>query len=577
MTNKERARIEALVKGAPPLRKRDLEAINRAFPAYIFRVRSTGEVWTTCCGRHETIGADASAEVRALLDAPHQREPKKWDGYCCHAGYMSAPPPAKKIVEVCPWCGHEVKVKELGRTGGRQNLHAWRRAVVLRQWRGALWAVAYDASKGYGEKGPGLTALPDAKALGIYRFRPGLVERAGRAWAGARWSVYTRMDAPPGKLPMRVGEPFHWNSGEGMSYTAVGLDELERGYARYCHITEYLKGESGTAYTDALIRSLTLCAFWPRQFEMLVKLGLTEAVDDLIYRRKWNRAALDWRETDPRKSFELDGRELREWLAEGGSLELLGCYKRLRRSQGKADFMAIQAVRSEAGAVFERLVPKLARYGLRPERLAAYIHKERERPGSKRTDMQTLYTEWADYIEDAQLLGYDLSNPVFLTPKDLRKKHAATIVPAARLRDVKAGKDQKEKERARQKAVTARYCYSTDRWLIRAPVGPGEIAAEGAALRHCVGGYAGRHQNGLTTILFLRDRRRPGRPLATIEMQGDKLVQIHGFRNDRYAKVTPRERYAEILEPWLAWVAAGSKRDKKGRPRRPAQKKTSAA
>ena len=273
----------------------------------------------------------------------------------------------------------------------------------------------------------------------------------------------------------------------------------------------------------------------------------------------------------------LDGRELREWLAEGGSLELVGCYKRLRRSQGKADFMAIQAVRSEAGAVFARLVPKLARYGLRPERLAAYIHKERERPGSKRTTMQTLYTEWADYIEDAQLLGYDLSNPVFLTPKDLRKKHAATMVPAARLRDVKAGKAQAEKERARQKAVTARYCYSTDRWLIRAPVGPGEIAAEGAALRHCVGGYAGRHQNGLTTILFLRDRRRPGRPLATIEMQGAKLVQIHGFRNDRYAKVTPRERYAEILEPWLAWVAAGSKRDKKGRPRRPAQKKTSAA
>ena len=123
MTNKERARIEALVKGAPPLRKRDLEAINRAFPAYIFRVRKTGEVWTTCCGRHETIGADAPAEVRAILDAPHQREPKKWDGYCCHAGYMSAPPPAQKFVEACPWCGHEVKVKELGRTGDRQNLH----------------------------------------------------------------------------------------------------------------------------------------------------------------------------------------------------------------------------------------------------------------------------------------------------------------------------------------------------------------------------------------------------------------------------------------------------------------------
>ena len=104
-------------------------------------------------------------------------------------------------------------------------------------------------------------------------------------------------------------------------------------------------------------------------------------------------------------------------------------------------------------------------------------------------------------------------------------------------------------------------------------MGVNEIAAEGKALKHCVGGYAERHLSGSTTILFLRDRRRPGKPLVTIEMRGKEIAQIHGYRNDLYAKADPREKYAEILEPWLAWLAAGSRRDKRGRPIQPRKKK----
>ena len=570
MTNKEKARVNALVKGVQPLRKGDLAAINRIFPAYLFRVRRTGEVWTTCCGRHEIITGEMPEQFRAVLDAPHQKETRYEEFTCCHMGYMSAPPPDPKIMKVCPWCGHQVKVKELGRAGNRKNLKAWRRAVVLRQYRGALWAVAYDASKSYEGGTWTLTAAPDVTELKIYRFQPGLVEQVGRVWD---WGGYTRMDMPPGRLPMNIREPFYWNSLEGLGYTAVGLGELERSFARYCQVGIYLKAEGETVQTDGLIRCLTLCAFWPRQFEMLVKLGLGEAVDDLLYRKKWNRAAFDWREPAPRKSFGLNAGELRDWGAAGRSLELLTYYKRLCRTQNKPSFEVLRKLREEAGPVCGRLVPKLAGCGLRPEKLMAYIHKEKERPGQKKMTLQTLYTQWADYIEDARLLGYDLKNPIYLTPRDLRHKHTETMGPAARIRDTRVRKEQGKRERARQKAVTDRYCYSTDRWLIRAPVGANEIAAEGKTLRHCVGGYADRHLRGETTIIFLRDRRKPGKPLVTIEMHGDKLLQIHGYENDRRAPIPPRERYEEILEPWLAWVAAGSKRDKRGRPKLPPVKK----
>ena len=65
-------------------------------------------------------------------------------------------------------------------------------------------------------------------------------------------------------------------------------------------------------------------------------------------------------------------------------------------------------------------------------------------------------------------------------------------------------------------------------------------------------------------------------------MNGAKLVQIHGYRNEglytsqgRFAP-DPREVYREFLDPWLAWVAKGSPRGKEGEPRLPRRKKKKA-
>jgi len=96
-----------------------------------------------------------------------------------------------------------------------------------------------------------------------------------------------------------------------------------------------------------------------------------------------------------------------------------------------------------------------------------------------------------------------------------------------------------------------------------------EIAEEGKKLKHCVGGYAERHILGKLAILFLRDAANPEKPLVTIEMSGKKLIQLHGYNNDRNEKVEPRVKYAEILDVWLEWVSAGSKRNKSGKPKIP--------
>lgn len=560
----EATRATWLAKHAPRLREEDLERINDIYPAYLFRCRKTREIWTTCCGQHIHV-SDTDDAWKAVMEAPHHREPESWEGHACHIGAMSGQLHPKPKLVTCPICGKKAKVKELGRTGKRDNLYAYYRVVVLRASGDALWAMAYESRKSYKDV-EALTARPQVGLLRVYRFLPGLAEKASRIFDGYPWTGYAVLDAPPTKLPLPIGEPFGWCSAEGMGYTVINMDELQSSPFRYCQIEAYLGEKNGPPHTTKLMRYLTLCTQWPRQVEMLVKLGLEKAVDDLILHKVWNKAAFQWAEPDPQKAFGLSRTELKDWLAQKTyfeyRLDMAVWYKRLRRAGMKITFADLEALRKEASSVMGRLVVKMARYKVAPTRLLAYVRKEKTRKGQKRMALNTLLTEWVDYLEDAVLLGYDLTNPIWLMPKDLHFKHMSTMEPAGAIREKKVS----ERYLKRLKTLVRRYTFSTDRWLIRPPMSAMEITAEGKALHHCVGGYADRHIRGTTTILFLRDRKKPGKPLVTIEMYGNQIAQIHGYANDINETVKPSVKYAGILDPWLAWLDGGSKRDKKGLP-----------
>ena len=82
--------------------------------------------------------------------------------------------------------------------------------------------------------------------------------------------------------------------------------------------------------------------------------------------------------------------------------------------------------------------------------------------------------------------------------------------------------------------------------------------------------------NNRLTILFLRRKDAPNRSLYTIEMHGNTLIQIHGYRNDR-GSTDPRKAMAWLLDPWLDWIAKGSKRDEDGKPKLPKKKEIKTA
>lgn len=565
---------EKLVRLAPKLTEREKKQINARFQAYIFRRGKTGEVWTTCCGVHKRLDSAATGREYALLAAPHTPAPDfRW-------GKDKNAPNSLARVE-CPWCGARAAVKEIQYTGQRKNLWEFRRVLTLRQWRGALWACAYDCTKDYGcvERS---TEGPNINLLRIYRFRPGKAECAGRdgCWYDNGPIRYYQCQTAPGKGKnlWTTERPFGWCNEYGLGYETIGMEEIGKSAFRYC-------GAKQLGLSDEVTRTLTACCFYPRQIEFLMKCGMEDAVRDLVVYGRKNAAAIHWDAETPAEFLGVKPRELR-WLQEAGKyswerVEALGLYRRQKGNSALADCLRFAEIRMD-GNKQKMLLKRMREHGVSIGRLLRYMNKH----CLKKRTIRSAMDAYVDYLVAAEGVGLDLNNPIFLMPRDFEEKHdqvtaAWSAVLAERRRKAEAErraavaeerKKQLERFRGRVKSLARRYTYTDGELLVRPAVNAEEIVREGKLLHHCVGGYADRHISGATTILFLRRRSTPRKPLCTIEMNGNSIRQIHGWDDERTAcednpnRENPRNIYAEFLNEWTAWLKGGSKRDKAGRP-----------
>lgn len=572
----EQKKATQFAEMAPPLREGELEAINALFPAYMFRRRKTGELWTTCCREHITVGDSyGEQDLRRAMWEPHQREPKnRWDE-------------RTKPSMNCPLCGKPVIVKELRYTGRRENLSNYKRALVLRWYKGALWARAYDCSKHY-TAGYDLAGEPRCKLVGAYRFRPGLAEGTSRYWYGdSPFRSIVTQDGTLTKGKWNIHSPFAANAEYGVGYDVIGLDEVQESPLRYCCREEF------DVPQYCLLEFLTACCFYPRQIEMLFKAGMRDVVHDLVRRGVKHAAVIDWNNENPAKIFGLNRQELKIFLRTNRDIEILELHKRLK---GRVA-ITVCAEWMGMGLDIRRTFQAAKKWGLAPERLIRYLagNVGCARYGGM-SGLREALRIWEDYTTAAEATGYPLHRENVLLPKDLGTAHDEAArkhqVILQRQRDQMERQRRKEEQEridaanaaydARREKLDRKYGFELDGLLIRAPINGAEILDEGRVLKHCVGGYADRHVQGKTTILFMRRAAKPDEPWLTIEMNGNELIQIHGYRNEgihtmegRFAP-DPREVYREFLDTWLDWLKKGSKRDKQGRLKLPGKKRKAA-
>lgn len=548
--NKE---TEKLLSRAPALRRRDIEDINNLFSGYIFLRRKTGEIWTTCCRKHAAIPPDAP-----IWQEKHISEPHGWHGS------------NNKNQTPCPLCGRKGTVKELRYSGSRKNLYEEHRIALLRWDGAALWAQCAWAYKDYTDP-ESLTDAPKASLRALYRFGKDEVKSVFRsAWLNAYHDTECSAYADFGKT---VNEPFLYNAAEGTGYSVIGADAIDKSPIRYCLAGEWIKKR------DCVMKFIHLAHVYPQKVEMLMKAGMEDVVYDMAKRGVKHNTVLDWRAEDARKAFRVPATARRAFLSRYTDIGILELWKKLNAHGEHVDMDAA----ADIHALFKDrrdAVNAAGRWGVSLPRLYRYLDRQWH------CKMFQALGAWTDYIRMAEAQGLPLYRSDVIMPANLRERHDAMVEERNRRireeqeRFERTRRERKKAEREARgrdyaelyKKLERKYAWAADGYQITVPKCEEEILEEGRVLRHCVSGYAGQHIAGKTVILFMRKAAAPDVPWLTIEMWGNELKQIHGYRNEglytgkgRFAP-DPREVYRGFLDAWLSWVKSGSRRKKDGTP-----------
>lgn len=162
----------------------------------------------------------------------------------------------------------------------------------------------------------------------------------------------------------------------------------------------------------------------------------------------------------------------------------------------------------------------------------------------KRVDyykMNTLITDYHDYLCMCKELQYDVKNSFILFPHELKAAHDSVA---------KTLKDKRMAEH--EKAIAGsfdewqkRYQYQSKELMMIPPHSAKEIVNEGAALHHCVSLYVKNVAEKKSVILFVRSVDEPDKSLCTVEVKDGQVTQARGFGNEE-----PPEKITAFIEQW---------------------------
>lgn len=162
----------------------------------------------------------------------------------------------------------------------------------------------------------------------------------------------------------------------------------------------------------------------------------------------------------------------------------------------------------------------------------------------KRVDyykMNTLITDYHDYLCMCKELQYDVKNSFILFPRELKAAHDSVA---------KTLKDKRTAEH--EKAIAGsfdewqkRYQYQSKELMMIPPHSAKEIVDEGAALHHCVRLYVKNVVEKKSVILFVRSVDEPDKSLCTVEVKDGQVTQARGFDNKE-----PPAQITAFIEQW---------------------------
>lgn len=289
------------------------------------------------------------------------------------------------------------------------------------------------------------------------------------------------------------------------------------------------------------------------RFEHLVKTGFYTLASDLAYHVGYAyKDMLDETHNRTHRILRIAAEDvafLCELDAGMGTLKTFQGYAALKDRQRLMRWQMGNKVERDIMPVLKHMTAhKLMRYA--EQQQPALCTRQAKHGGQRYRDMQAIVSEYRDYLDMCVRLGYDMGNSFVLYPRDLQKAHDR----AARKLKMKADMQMRRDFKAAYRSISQQMDFEADGMRIMLPSGPEDLAAEGNALHHCVGGYADRVAKGECIILFLRRCDELTKPFFTIEIRGGAVAQVRGMKN---CPATPEvERFMGLWERQVLQAAA---------------------
>lgn len=376
----------------------------------------------------------------------------------------------------------------------------------------------------------------------------------------------------PGKKAQTDFQKHSWASGEnfwddcnlsGMNNINIRpapimretYENMKGTFLRYSAIEEYQKaaGEDINP-ADYLERYMET-----PQMEVLVKMGLTKLVDELV---RCHYGIVE----------DVDAKRLDEFL--GIRKERVG---QLVRHKGDKHILEVMKKEKRLGQNWtEAQVEQLAELGtvgigdildyMGTQKFLNRVSKYAgcgygtmcSRASARLKETAMLYQ---DYLGMRKKLGYDMTNSAYLFPRKLEAAHAKMVAECNKEECDRRMQEVNSRFRMIRKnysKLRKRFFFQDDEYMIRPARDAGEIVMEGRILHHCVGGdnYLEKHDAGRSVILFLRHRQEPEVPYITVEVMAETL-EIRQWYGE-HDKKPDRDRMQKWMDVYATWLKCGN-------------------
>lgn len=152
--------------------------------------------------------------------------------------------------------------------------------------------------------------------------------------------------------------------------------------------------------------------------------------------------------------------------------------------------------------------------------------------------------EYLDYLRACVQLGYDMKDKKILYPTNLQEAHdkATNLVVIVK----NEANDRLIKERFKE---LSKNTYQNDKYIVYAADSVESLLKESKELSHCVKTYIERYALAETSIYLMREINNQDKPLITIEVKNNKILQARAKCN-----ADPTEEQQMFLDLWKSQV-----------------------